>query len=574
MKKVVLFLLAVVMLMSAACTATTATTAETFSATERGYGGDIAVALTIEGDKLVDVAIDGASETQGIGSIAVQELPGKMIAANSVTVDGISGATVSSNAILAAAGAALEKSGVTLVAVAADPQEPVVNDDAQADVVVVGGGIAGMSAAMVLADAGKSVILLEKTAILGGAAVTSHSAVWAIGNEMTVDKYDFTADEIYEFFNRKAGPVHSKEVFYALANESYDSLHFLIDNGVYFNDISACNPQADPRFWFSTSENFGVGMMQKLGETYANRDIDTRMQTAAVKLVQAENGSVTGVIAENNGSQYTIIADNVILATGGIGQNEELMAKYVPGYENIVINLTVPGATGDGHIMGSEAGGYLVGSGSMGAGTTATEMGGVAFGNSLMINSKGEKVGAANEHYTKVYEIVNAQDDGKVYSIFPADIEKYSREGNQDVMERNYQAGEILKADTLEELAEQAGINVETLLETVATHNEQCAAGITDGFNSPIEEMVPILTGPFYLEPRMSGIIGTITGLAVNDEMKVLTENGGVVENLYAVGEMIYGNWFEGNYPMSGTGLGGCVSSGRIAAAEIIQEIN
>ena len=547
-----------------------AASAETYSASARGFAGDITVALTIEGDRLTDVSVDGPDETVGVGMTAVEEMPGRMLQANSVEVDGITGATVSSAAILKAAAEALADSGAVLTPAAASAQEAL--EDASADIVIVGGGITGMSAAIAAADAGKSVIVLEKADVLGGAATTSHSSVWAIGSELTRDKYDFTADEIYEFFNKQAGPVYNKDVFYALANESYNTLHFLMDNGVVFEEVSQCNPQADPRFWCSASVDFGVGLIRSLTASYESKAIDTRMATAAVELLTDESGAVTGVVAEKNGQRYNVTADAVILATGGIGQNPEMCAEYVPGYANLVMNRTVSGDTGDGHKMGLSVGGYLVGSGSMGVGTHATNMAHSTCGNGLLVNAEGDQVGAANEHYTKLYVLVNNSSNGKLYSIFPSDIEKYSAAGSVEQFEKNYQNGEIYKADTVEELAAQLGIDTENLMKTVARYNAQCAAGESDGFNTPVSEMCPIVNGPFYCDVHEAGMIGTITGLAVDPQMHVLREDGSVVPNLYAAGELIYGNWFQGGYPMSGTGLGGCVSSGRIAVADVLAD--
>ncbi len=543
----------------------------TYTATAQGFGGDVTVTLTIKDDHLTAVDIQGEKETPGVGSKAIEELSEKILASNTVAVDGISGATFTSTAILTAAAEALGQSGVTLAAVE-PPQEDVVYQDTTAEIVVVGGGIAGMSAAMELADAGKEVILLEKTNLLGGAATVSHSAVWAIDSPFTSEVTQFTADDIYEFFNKQAGPVNNKEVFYALANESTDSLQFLVENGVVFDDIAQCNPQADPRFWYSTSENFGVGMMEKLNEAYMTRKIDTRLNTSAAELICDENNAVVGVTAQCGEQQYTISAQQIILATGGYGQNPEMMEKYVNGYEFIVSNSTVAGATGDGHNMGVAAGGYIIGAGSMGAGSSLGKMDPVTFGDALLVNVEGEKAGPANEHYTKLYEVNISQPDGQTYSIYPADISGYSKGGTLEVMEEYYQSGDLHKADTLEELAEQMGIQTEALMNTVEIHNNHCAKGESDEFNTPPEAMVPIINGPFYGMVHRAGTIGTIAGLAVDEEMRVIREDQTVIENLYAAGELIYGNWFNGNYPMSGTGLGGCVSSGRIAAHTILAD--
>lgn len=112
------------------------------------------------------------------------------------------------------------------------------------------------------------------------------------------------------------------------------------------------------------------------------------------------------------------------------------------------------------------------------------------------------------------------------------------------------------------------GVDVEAFMKTLENDNALCAQGSSDDFNTPLDEMCPLMVGSFYGELHQVGMIGTITGLAVDDKMHVIDSDGQPIANLYAVGELIYGNWFEGGYPMSGTGLGGCVSSGRIAAAD------
>ena len=175
--------------------------------------------------------------------------------------------------------------------------------------------------------------------------------------------------------------------------------------------------------------------------------------------------------------------------------------------------LSIPHGAATATTWGA-AGGYIIGVGSMGAGSSLGKMDPVAFGDALLVNVEGEKVGPANEHYTKLYEVNISQSDGQTYSIYPADISEYSKGGT-------------------------------------------------------LEVMVPIITGPFY---GMVHRAGTIAGLAVDEEMRVIREDQTVIENLYAVGELIYGNWFNGNYPMSGTGLGGCVSSGRIAAHTVLAD--
>ena len=326
-KRIVSLILTVALLMSAACSAL----ADSYSATSRGFGGDVTVTLTVEGDQLTDVKAEGADETAGIGSVALEELPRKMLEMNSVEVDGVTGATFTSDAVLAAAAQALSQSGAKLAV--KEAVEKAVYEDTYADVVVVGGGITGMSAAIAVANAGKSVIVLEKTDVLGGAATTSHSSVWAVGSELTKDKYDFTVDEIYEFFNKQAGPVYNKDVFYALANESYNTLHFLMDNGVVFEEVSQCNPQADPRFWRWSEASVDAGVLR--GEMRSvfgwrlrvGREINARsLANFPMQANGAEMMRVTAIAATEAGLEVCCPVHDAFLIAAPLERLEEDVA--------------------------------------------------------------------------------------------------------------------------------------------------------------------------------------------------------------------------------------------------------
>ena len=545
---------------------------ETYTATEKGYGGEVTVTLEIVDEKLVSVKAEGPSETFGIGSRALEEMPAAMLETNSIDVDITSGASFTGNAIAKAAKKALESSGAVLVPVETK-KETVSYSDEEIDLVIVGGGIAGISAAIEAANSGVHAILIEKTGALGGAANVAAGAVWAIDSKAALEHYDFTADEIYEFFSKKSGPVENKELFYNLANESTASYQFMMDNGVEFPQAFQCNPQADPRFWGMFSANRGGGLMTALIGSLNTKDTDVRMNHTAEGIVTDEQGNVTGVNASWEGGTYTITAKSIILATGGFGHDPELFAKYVPGYDRININNTYPGATGDGHRFAEALGDELISWGSMGSVgvptlTAAVVLNPATDGQPLVMDINGNQICASNEHYTKIYTLCLDAPDGVVYTVYPSDINNYT-EFTTARMDAMVEDGGGWKADTLEELADLSGINKENFLNSIAQHNQQIKDGATDAFNTPIEVMIPIENGPFYLIKRVPACIGTITAPVVDQDMHIMA-NGKPIENLYAVGELIYSNWFNQGYPMSGTGLGGCVSSGRLAVQHIL----
>lgn len=566
MKKAISVMMAAAML--TACMG--AAGAESCTATEKGFGGDVSVTLTIENDVLKQVEITGEHETVGIGQRAIEEMAPAMVKKNSVEVDALSGATITSTAILNAAKAALAQSGAQLTANETE-DETVTYEDTKTQVVVVGAGIAGMTAAMELKDAGIDVIVLEKGGVIGGAATTSAGAIWAIGAKETSEIYDFTADELYDFFNKQAGPVHNKDVFYALAGESLNSKTYMESLGVTFPTTFQCNPSADTRFNGYFANNSGIGMIEAMSKAFYKRDIDLRLGNRMTELVQAADGSITGVKVQAGDSTYTIEADKVLLATGGFGQNPEMCAEYIPDYAVILSNMTISGATGDGHQAAWAVGAGKVGEGNLGFIDQLMDMEIVQFGMPLTVATTGEQVCPANEHYTHMYEVIKGLADPVVYCIYPADIANYTPWGDQAVMERHVANGELVKADTIEELAQLCGIDADTLVKTVEEHNRQCDAGESDAFDTPLEDMIPVKVGPYYAYARHAAMIGTITAVTVDEHMHVTNENGEVIPNLYAAGEMIFGNWFNSDYPMSGTGLSSCVSGARIASAEMAE---
>lgn len=647
---------------------TTSAMAQTYTAASQGFGGEVAVTLEIEGGKLLSVTAQGDNETQGIGTRALEMLPAAMMEGNTVDVDTVSGATVTSNAVKVAAVQALAQSGemlapaeqaeaakmvpgvytgsakgfhgdvkveievtedaITRVTVgengetmyvgtlafpileesivanqsladtvsgatftsnaingavvqaiqAAGANSATVNaflgrripvenpGDIETDVVVVGAGVAGMSAAMNAYDQGAKVILLEKTDMTGGSARLSAGCVLSIDAQELKEDEHFTVDDVYTFFNEYAGPVHSKEIFDAVVGNTKGAIDYLRENGYVVGATQKSHEKVAPQFTSLSSAGMGPGLAESMTAAVKSRDIDLRFNSPAVELVMNEDGSVGGVVVENEAGRYTIKADKVILAAGGFTYDDEMMAQYAAGRDRNNMYWTAIGAEGDGHKMGIAAGGKLVGEGTLAIhaidGRLDSFFDMFALWNIPMIVDKdGKQMAAMDEHYTTIAAKINEKEDSMGYTIYDSDTY-----GCTELLEALAAQGSITKADTLAELAEISGINADELEKTIAAHNQHVIDQTDDEWGTPAAALQPIDAAPYYCVPRRSVVMGTVTGLEVNTDMQVLREDGTAIDNLYATGEMIFGNMFNMIYPMSGTAIGTCISSGQLAA--------
>lgn len=650
------------------CSMMTGALAADYTATAQGFGGDVTVTLSIEDGVLTQVAVDANSETEGIGSRAVDILPTMMVEANSTDADTVAGATITSKAILEAASAALAESGAALAAKEAEAPSTMVpgvytgsakgfhgtltaevevtedaiakvtvldngetvnvgtlaipllessivenqsladtvsgvtfssnaingavadamkqagansallNDfltrkpavenpgDTETDIVVVGAGTAGMVAAIQAADKGAHVILLEKEGVTGGSARLSYGCIWAIDMPETTEEYNFTVGDVYSFFDDYAGPVNNKPVFDAVVGNTTAGINYLRENGYTLEGIQKSHHKIAPQFTSMTATDNGPGFAEMLTAAVAARDIDLRYNSPAVELAFDENQQVCGVVVENEAGRYTVNAGKVILATGGFTYNEEMMAQYADGHDKNNMQWTAIGATGDGHIMGLAAGGRLVGQGTLNIHSIDGRMDSFfdmmpLWNMQLVVDQNGQQLIALDEHYSTIADKITQTEDGKGYVIADSSFDY-----QLPVLEELVADGDAYKADTIEELAVLLGVNPEKLAATVATHNAHFDNQTDDELSTPAAALSPITKAPYYGYVRRSVVMGTITALDVNTDMQVLREDGTAIENLYAAGELIFGNIFNNVYPMSGTAITVCISSGQLAA--------
>lgn len=537
--------------------------AESFTAAAAGFGGEVTVTLTIEGDTLTNVAIEGAGETPAIGGAAMEKLAEAMLVGNRVDVDAIAGATVTSNAVLTAAADALTASGAALTA-KDTAAEVAVREDETTDVLVIGGGGAGLAAAISAREAGANVILVEKLSFLGGCSAMSGGVITRAAVEADGEG-NMGAEELYEFLMGESDQLADADIVRKYVDTSVDTFNWIYDNMVKHPEGAyrfAMIPESivSPRLPGSGGE-----IMGDIADYAYQLGADIRLEVTATDLI-AENGKVIGAVVRyaDGGEQKIYAKGGVVLATGGFASSTEKLAQYsTPGAEKIA-SYASAGTVGDGLDMAGKVGAKIDfiedwdTCGSFTLAFTGYDTG--RMHDLVLLNSVGERfISEANIQptiYTAMrHEIAKGYENAFWFLV-------------DDNIDANTQwlvdnAGAVKAADVAE-LAAITGAPVETLRATIDAYN--AAAGTdNDAFGKPAVYNKGI-QAPYtvvFAQPMRTTTIG---GLSITTDAEVIAEDGSVVEGLYAAGELANKNFF-GTVYTCGTAFGHAVIYGRVAGA-------
>ena len=486
------------------------------------------------------------------------------------------------------------------------------------DVIVVAAGLSGLAASIAATERGASVVVFEKSNTTGGAA---NMGMGPLGIGSSIQKQHMVSLTPGEAFRKHMYFTHYK-VDARMVRDYYfksgDTIDWLMEMGVEFAGVQrafsadeATRPYSDGEFTWHVVKPEGGGMpgprsasamTKKMTERAVELGVEFMFETPVYKIIM-EDGKAAGVMAKNiNGEETEARAKAVIIATGGFGENPE-MIKELTGYEfgKTIFNFAIPGMRGDGLKMAWEAG----------AGKTKPSMelmyqlpdnmnhfilDGAFRQPCLWVNRNGQRFMPEDQigNTTFTGNAITSQPGMVAYSIFDSRLlKKYKKKGPDMIShvhphdlydhfdeqwERDLEAGyePIAQADTIEELAEKAGIDVAGLVAQVEHYNEMCEAGHDEIFEKNRNYMQPIEKGPFYCCRQNVGAYGSVGGILINHKTEVMDQDSIVIPGLYAVGTdacNIYGE----SYPfiLSGNTMGFCLNSGRIAgenAASSIEE--
>ena len=586
--------------------------AGTYEGTAKGFAGEIKLEVILSDEAITEVNILENSETDGIGSKALETLPSEIVATQSVDVDVVAGATVSSNAIIEAVTAALKTAGVDASKlVKKEVQETAKTvETKEVDVVIVGAGGAGMAAAIEAANAGKTVLVVEKASMTGGnttratggmnAAATPEQALLAEFKENAgVEKTIATAKEKFPELAELVATVEQQYAEFQAGTRGtyFDSVElFELDTlvgGQNKNNIELVNVLAEQSAagiaWLQTIDanlsevgSFGGASVKRIhkpvnaeGKTVAvgsylvpimedtlkELNVEILFDTPASEIIMSD-GVATGVKASSKTVDYTINAKAVIIATGGFAGNSEMVEGYQASLKGFV-STNAPTITGDGIKMGEAVGAATVDMDqiqihpTVEQATSALITEGLRGDGAILVNQEGKRFFDEVGTRDAVSKAEIAQTGGYAYLIVDqAMVDKSS------VIAGYITKGYTVQGETYEELAKAMGSDEATFKATMETWNAAVTAGVDAEFNRT-SFANPLDTAPYYAIKVSPGVHHTMGGLMINTNTEVLTTDGAVIKGLYAAGEVTGG--VHGANRLGGNAVADIIVFGRIA---------
>ena len=589
--------------------------------TGEAFGHDkenpVKVTLTIKDKTITKVEVDASHETAGIGSKAADALPEQIVSANSLDVDGVSGATQTSKAIIEAATAALKQAGLepsdlvsknTSTTKAKDIEETV-------DVVVVGAGGAGMTAAITATDAGKKVIVVESQPIAGGNSVRSTGGMnaaktpyqdknefkEAAGVEKTLataaekfadnetitalaatvksqwDAYQanpqgyFDSVELMELDTMIGGKgKNNPELVKALAENSADAIEWLASIGAEVKNVGAFGGASVKRIHRPVNADgkvtaVGAYIVPILEKNLQDRNVQFLFDTTANEIIMKDGKAVGIKGTGKDGHKVTINAKSVVIATGGFGANAEMVEKYKPELKGFA-TTNAEGAQGQGIDMATAAGAATVDMDQIqihptvhieedGNAHLITE--GLRGDGAILVNAEGKRFYDEVSTRDKVSAAIIEQTDKSAWLVVDqAMVDKSA------VIAGYIKSGYTVTGATYEELAKAMGVDEATFTSTMNTWNQAVEAKTDAEFNRT-SFANPLTAAPYYAIKITPAVHHTMGGIVINPKAEVLNEKGEAISGLYAAGEVTGG--VHGANRLGGNAVADFVVFGRIS---------
>lgn len=553
--------------------------AGTYEAEATGMKGPVVAKVTVTADEIADLVVTAAEDTPNIGDVAAEQIAKEIVTTQSLAVDAISGATVTSNAAILAVTEALQKAGATAETLEflKDPKNKTAQksqalEDLNVDVVVIGAGGAGMSAAIEVNAAGHSVVILEQLPIVGGNTNRATGGLNAAETKIQEENNIQDTKEIFYQDTMKGGKdLNDPELLRTMVENAPGAIEWLNALGANISRVSFSGGQTNARIHtVADGSPIGPVIVRVLKNELDKQNVEILLNMTATEII-AEDGVVVGVVAEDkNGNTLKVNAKAVILATGGFGANSEMVELYREDLKGF-FTTNHPGATGGGILMAQAVGADLTDIEQIQIHPTTDPKTGYLFTEGLrgegaiLVNNSGERF--TNELLTRdvVSQNILNQPNGTAYLIVDE-----AMHGHNAALAGYISDGYAVSGDTIEDLAKAINVDPAVLANTLTEYNKAIEAGKDELFGRE-SLSVQLTTAPFYAIPVTPSIHHTMGGVKIDTSTHVIGLDGKPISGLYAAGEVTGG--VHGGNRIGGNAVADIIVFGRIAGQTASSEL-
>ena len=570
---------AVAMVFAAGFAAASMAAPVTAEGTGVGKHGDITVAVTFDAGKIQDIKIVKNAENPILAKKVFTDLKDQVVALSSTDVDLISGATFSAKGFIDAVNDAAKKAGVTLAKADKKALKKAARElpkTSNYDVVVIGAGGAGFSAAITARNAGANVVLLEKMPAVGGNSLIS-GAEMNVARNWVQPKLGINDDspELHAQDTFKGGDGKGDmKVINVMTHEALDAAKWCRDYlGVRFED--------DNLFFFGGHSrkralipvgHTGTEFIAKFQAKADELGIPVITNMKAEELIKNKDGRVVGVKATMDGSEYTFNAKGgVVLATGGFGANPEMVKKYNPKIDERFKTTDAPGSTGEALYMAERAGAELVNMGYIQTYPICDPLSGAIeliadarFDGAIMLNQEGKRFVEELQRRDVLSEAILNQTGQYCWVLWNDNIGKISNtvKAHANEYEAFTKQGIMTTCDDLKCIADFTKIPFDQLQKTVKRVSDMAGKGNDKDFNHRAG-LMDMQQGKYYVIKAVPSTHHTMGGVRINEKAEALTAEGKVIPGLWAAGEVT--GVTHGTNRLGGNAYTDIIVFGRIA---------
>ena len=544
-----------------------------------GKHGDITVAVTFDAGKIQDIKIVKNAENPILAKKVFTDLKDQVVALSSTDVDLISGATFSAKGFIDAVNDAAKKAGVTLAKADKKALKKAARElpkTSNYDVVVIGAGGAGFSAAITARNAGANVVLLEKMPAVGGNSLIS-GAEMNVAKNWVQPKLGINDDspELHAQDTFKGGDGKGDmKVINVMTHEALDAAKWCRDYlGVRFED--------DNLFFFGGHSrkralipvgHTGTEFIAKFQAKADELGIPVITNMKAEELIKNKDGRVVGVKATMDGSEYTFNAKGgVVLATGGFGANPEMVKKYNPKIDERFKTTDAPGSTGEALYMAERAGAELVNMGYIQTYPICDPLSGAIeliadarFDGAIMLNQEGKRFVEELQRRDVLSEAILNQTGQYCWVLWNDNIGKISNtvKAHANEYEAFTKQGIMTTCDDLKCIADFTKIPFDQLQKTLKRVSDMAGKGNDKDFNHRAG-LMDMQQGKYYVIKAVPSTHHTMGGVRINEKAEALTAEGKVIPGLWAAGEVT--GVTHGTNRLGGNAYTDIIVFGRIA---------